>query len=270
MDIHNLSSLIPAEITILSMIKFLAILALGASVLGLVFRLCFGKGSSLNRAVSACMGILCVYIMTAVIYTLRPAGLEAYLVPLPFLKFSGEYLFILPIAETPFPEICTEVLSLIILAFLYNLCDWILPEGKKPLSWFVFRFLTVALAIAAHYILTAVTESFLPDLLVNYGPVILIILLFASLLTGFLGLVLGLILSVANPLLGILCGFFFSNKLGKQISKAILTTALLCALVAVLGHFEYQVISISITALVSYIPVLVALLALWYLIGCKL
>lgn len=270
MDLHNLTSMIPAEITIVSMAKFIGILLLAAFAVSIVFRLLFGKGSALNRAVSASMGILCVYITTIVIYTFRIAALEHYLVPLPFVKFSGDYLYILPLTATEFPVICSEMLSMVILALLYNFADAILPDGKKPLTWFVFRFLTVSVAIASHYVLSVLTESFLPELIVDYAPTILLICLTASLLAGILGVLLGLVLTVVNPIFGLLYGFFFSNKLGKQISKAMLTTVILTALVAVLGYFEYNVICISAAALLSYVPLLAVLLLLWYLIGCKL
>ena len=270
MDLHNLTSLIPAEITFLSMAKFIGILLLSAFAVSLIFRILFGKGSALNRAVSASMGILCVFILTIVIYTFRIEAFEHYLVPLPFVKFSGDYLYILPLSGTEFSVICSEMLSMVILALLYNFADSLLPDGKQPLTWFVFRFLTVSLAIAIHYMLSVLTDSFLPELIVSYAPTILLICLTASLLAGILGVLLGLVLTVVNPIFGLLYGFFFSNKLGKQISKAMLTTAILTALVAVLGHLEYNVICISASALASYIPLLGVLLLLWYLIGCKL
>ena len=270
MDLMHLTSLIPSEITFLSMLKFIGILLVAAFAVSLIFRILFGKGSALNRAVSAAMGILCVYIMTVVIYTFRFAGLEQYLVPLPFVKFSGDYLYILPFTASDFSVICSEVLSMLILALLYNFADSVLPYGKRALTWFSLRFITVSLAIAIHYVLSVLTESFLPDLIVSYAPTILLICLVASLLAGILGVLLGLVLTVVNPIFGLIYGFFFSNKLGKQISKAMLTTAVLTALVAALGYFEYNIICISASALLSYVPLLAALLLLWYLIACKL
>ena len=270
MDTNYLTSLIPTEITLLSMAKFIGILLIAAFAVSLLFRIFFGKGSALNRAVSASMGILGIYIMTVVIYTFNPAGLERYLVPLPFVKFSGENLYILSFEAADFSVICSEMLSMVILALLYNIADSILPNGKQAVGWFVFRFFTVTFAIVIHYLLTVLTDSFLPDLIVSYAPTILLVCLIASLLAGILGLLLGLILTVVNPIFGLLYGFFFSNKLGKQISKAMLTTAILSALVAVLGHFDFNIISISPAALVSYIPLLAVLVFLWYLIACKL
>lgn len=266
----NLTALIPAEITLITMVKFIGILLLCALAVSLIFRVLFGRNSALNRAVSASMGILCIYIMTVVIYTFNPAGLERYLVPLPFVKFSGEYLYIMAFSTADFSVICSEILSMVILALLYNIADSILPDGKSAVTWFVFRFFTVAFAIVIHYLLNVLTQSFLPDLIVNYAPTILLICLAASLLAGILGVILGLVLTVVNPIFGMLYAFFFSNKLGKQISKAMLTTAVLCALVAVFGVFEYNIICISASALVSYVPLLAVLVLLWYLIACKL
>lgn len=267
MDLQNLSSLIPMEITFLSMLKFFGILIPAVFAVSLIFRILFGKGTALNSAVSASMGILCVYIMTVVIYTFNPADLVRYMVPLPFVKFSGTNLFILPFQSSEFSTICSEIHSMIILALLYNLVDSILPLGKRSLAWFVHHFLTVSISIAVHYIVFSLTQSFLPDLLINYGPAILIVCLVASLLAGLLGMILKLILTVVNPVLGILSVFFFSSRFGKQISKAMLTTAVLSVLVAVLGHFGYTVVSISSATLLSYIPLLAVLLLLWYLIG---
>lgn len=270
MELSDFTSLLPAELTFLSMVKFIGILILCAFAVGLVIRILFGKGSALNRAVSASMGILCVYIMTVVIYTFSPAGLERYLVPLPFVKLSADYVYIMSFMNGDISAICSEALSMVMLVLLYNIADSILPDGKKALTWFVFRFITVSLAIAIHYVLTVLTESFLPDLIVSYAPTIMLILLIASLLAGVLGFLLGLVLTVVNPILGILYGFFFSNKLGKQISKAMLTTGVLSVLVTILEHFGFSIICISAAALLSYIPLLAVLLVLWYLIACKL
>lgn len=266
----NLTASIPTEITFFTMIKFIGILAVAALAISVIFRILFGHNSALNRAVSASMGILCVYVMTVVIYTFNPADLERYLVPLPFVKFSGEYLYIMSFSTADFSAICSELLSLLILVLLYNIADNILPDGKQAVTWFVFRFLTVALAIAIHYIITVLTSSFLPDLIVTYAPTILLICLVASLLAGILGVILGLVLTVVNPIFGILYGFFFSNKLGKQISKAMLTSAVLSCLFGVVEHLGYSIICISASALLSYIPLLAVLLFLWYLIACKL
>jgi hypothetical protein len=61
--------------------------------------------------------------------------------------------------------------------------------------------------------------------------------------------------------------FFFSNIVGKQVSKAIFTTVILCGIVYLMGFFGYIIISITAASLITYIPLALVLLLLWYLIG---
>lgn len=269
MDFSTLTSFIPVEITFGAMVKFIAIIAASVIAISLIFRLMFGKESALNKAVCAGIGILSIYVMTIAVYTFSPGNLEQFLVPLPFVKFSGEYLYIMSFAEADFSVICAEILSMVILVLLYNLTDSVLPDGESMLTWFVLRFLTIIASMVVHYLITGLTESFLPDLLVSYGPTILLLCLVASLLMGALSVILGLVLTVVNPIFGLLFTFFFSNKFGKQLSKAMLTTGILSGLVALLGHLGYTIICISAAALPSYIPLLALLLALWYVIRKK-
>lgn len=270
MDFSTLSTLLPAEITFGAMLKFLGILIAACIIAGILFRILFGRRSALNQAVCAGLGILYIYVVTVVVYTFSPGNLQQYLVPLPFVKFSGEYLYIMSFSSTAFPQICSEVLSMVILVLVYHLTDSVLPEGESALTWFVLRFLTVLAAMVVHYVLDLLTASFLPELLISYGPTILLVCLIASVLAGILGKLLGLIITVVNPIFGLLFAFFFSNKFGKQLSKAMLTTAILSALVAILEHFGYCIICISMTALISYIPLLGVLLAVWYFIARKM
>lgn len=269
MDFSTLTSLIPAEITFGEMIKFIAVLAAAVLLVSLIFRVLFGKNSALNKAVCAGIGVLCIYVLTIVVYTFSPGNLEQFLVPLPFVKFSGEYLYLISFSETDFAVVCSQILSMVILVLLYNLTDSVLPEGGSVITWFVLRFLTIIASMVVHYLITGLTQSFLPDLLVSYGPTILLVCLVASLLMGALSVVLGLVLTVVNPIFGLLFTFFFSNKFGKQLSKAMLSTAVLCAVVALLNRLGYSIICISAGALPSYIPLLALLLALWYVIGRK-
>ena len=54
---------------------------------------------------------------------------------------------------------------------------------------------------------------------------------------------------------------------GKQLSKAVFTSTILCAVVYLLGYVGYTVICITAAALLAYIPLVIVLLILWYLIG---
>ena len=272
MDLSTLTSILPAQITFGSMIKFIGFIAAAIFILTLLFRLLFGRRSALNKAICAGIGVLCIYILTIVIYTFSPGNLEKYLVPLPFVKFSGSYLYLMTFTGTEVPVICSQILNTVILVLLYNLVDSVLPDGEESsaVGWFLLRYLTIVAAMLIHYFVAELTRGFLPDLLVTYGPTILVVCLVASLLMGVLSMILGLVLTVVNPIFGLLFTFFFSNKFGKQLSKAMLTSFVLSFLVAILGHFGFSIISISPSALLSYIPLLGVLMALWYIIGRKL
>ena len=266
MDISALTAIVPAQISFGATMKYLAIFAAVAIAAGLLFRIFLGRRSALNRAICAGIGVLCVYVMTVIVYTFGPGTLERFLVPLPYIDFSGELLYLTAISGGEFTAICTDMLSLVILILIYNLVDNLLPDGETTVSWVLLRSLTIITAMAAHYFVTLLTHRFLPELLVSYGPTILLVLLVISLLGGLVGALLGLLLVVVNPILGILVHFFFSSGLGKQISKAMLTTGLLTGLLVALNNFGYSVISISPAALLSYIPLLLILIALWWIL----
>lgn len=272
MNFNELTSMIPAEITIVTMIKFIAVLAVFVFVVCFLFRMLFGKKSAVNEALCAGIGVLCIYITTIMIYTFSPGNLENFLVPLPFLEFSGDSLYLMSFEDAGFTAICSQFLSMVILVLLYNLASGILPDGEETsvVNWLLLRFMTIIAAMTAHWFLSGVTESFLPDLLISYGPMILLLCLVASMMMGILKVILGIALTVVNPLFGILFTFFFRNTLGKQISKAMLTATILSLLVVILRRLGYGIVCISASALASYIPLLAVLLGLWVLIGRKL
>ena len=61
--------------------------------------------------------------------------------------------------------------------------------------------------------------------------------------------------------------FFFSTLVGKQLSKALFTTGIVCGILYLMEHFGLVVILVSPAALLTYIPLALALLVLWFLIG---
>lgn len=263
----NLSSYIPADMDLIATLKFIAVFAGAVLLAGSLIRVILGKNSSLNHAISTAMGIFAIYVATVVVYTFNPSGLSRFLAPLPFVSFGSENLYLFSFAGADFPALCSQILSMVILAFLANLIDSFIPRGKRMISWYLLRFVSVVLAMGLHYLVSWMFNAFLPGVLVTYAPMILLGTLVIMFSLGFLKLVLGLVLTVANPLIGALYAFFFSNKIGKQLSKAVLSTSILCCVFYALNHFGYSVISISAAALASYVPLGVILLLLWYLIG---
>ena len=201
---------------------------------------------------SSAAGILTVYVITVIVYAFQPAGLEKLLTPLPFVTFVKEYLFVLPFHGTSFETLCGQILALLILAFLVNLMDSVLPEGESPITWFLSRFLSVVLAMGLHLAANWAINKYLPTLLVYHAPAVLLV---------------GIFLTVVNPVLGALYTFFFSSHIGKQLTKSVLSTAILCGVFYAMDHFSFLIVHISPSALPAYLPLLPGFFIIWYLLG---
>lgn len=257
----------PLDLDLIHIAKFLLFFTLCSLVLSTLGRLVLGKHSSLNRSLSSAIAILFIYAVTIVVYTFQPMHLERYLSPLPFVTFFGDYLVIMPVIGIYPTVFARELLSLIILAFLVNLLDVLVPQGKSILGWYCLRFFTVGVAMVLHLVTRWSLDTYLPNFLVTYAPMVLLLILVAMILLGFFNAVIGLVLTIANPIIGAIYAFFFSNLVGKQITKAVFTAGILCVILFVLNHYSYNFIHISMSALTAYIPMGGVCLILWYLIG---
>lgn len=246
-------------------LKAIGMLIAALLALALVGRFVFGKRSALILAVSSAIGILFIYAITVV---LGGAGedFQNFIAPLPFVTIENDSMILFSF-QADYTVICTQVLSMIILSFLMNLADGWLPTGKRILGWVFFRCLGVVIALILHLVVTGLLTTYLPEGLVTYAPVILLAILALMLLTGALKFLVGLVLTTVNPLIAALYTFFFANVVGKQITKAILTTGILAGLVFVLEKMGIVAISIASAALAAYIPLIVLLVVLWYIVG---
>ena len=267
LDFPDLPELSVPNFDIVFSLEYLALFAAGFVLLGLLGRVFLGKRSSLNHALSSSIGILLIYAVTACVYILKPLSLDDLLSPLPFVAFRGEYMRIFPLGGAHFSVICYEVLGMLILAFLMNLFDSILPDGEGILRWYMLRFLSVILVMGSHILVRWLFSTYLPDALALYAPAIVLCVLVAFLLMGIINFLLGLVLTATNPILGAIYTFFFSTLVGKQLSKAVFTTAILTAVVFLLEHLGIGMLLIAQTALLAYIPAVLLILVLWYLIG---
>ena len=265
--IKHAYSYFPTEIRMVDVAQFILYFAAASLILGVLSRIVLGKRSSLNHSLSSAIGIGFIYILTVIIYTFKPWQLDTLLSPLPFVTFSGEYLILLPIADAQFNAICQQILSLIILSFLVNLLDSFVPKGESVIGWYILRVLTVILSMLLHLVVSWAMHKYLPEFLVTYAPTVLLILLAIMLFSGLVSLIIGLVIAVSNPFLGAMYTFFFSSIVGKQVSKAVFSSAILCGAFWLIEHFGYTVICISTAALMAYIPLVLILLLLWYLIG---
>ena len=256
-----------SSIDIGSSFKFILVFAAALLGAGLLVRLLFGNRSDLNHAMSSSAGILTVYVLTVIIYAFQPKGLENLLSPLPFVTFVNDYLFVLPFHGTSFETLCSQILALVILSFVVNCMDALLPEGENPFTWFLSRFLSVILAMGLHVAANWAINKYLPTLIVYHAPAVLLVILLSCLLLGVFKLILGIFLTVVNPVLGALYTFFFSSHIGKQLTKSVLSTAILCGVFYVMDRFSYLIVHISPAALPAYLPLLPGFLVIWYLLG---
>jgi hypothetical protein len=247
--------------------KAALILLLGTFLMSTFGRFVFGKRSVLNNAVSSAIGILFIYAVTVV---LRTTGTQysSLIAPLPFVSISGDDMILFRFEGAHYTAICSEVLSMIILSFLVNLADGWLPRGKNIFSWVFFRCLTVVIAYMLHLIVVGLFATYLPEGIVTYAPVVLVAILLILLLTGALKILVGALLTTVNPIIGGLYTFFFATIIGKQVTKAVLTTVILSGLVLGLHYVGVSVISIASAALMAYIPIMLVLILLWYIV-CK-
>jgi hypothetical protein len=156
---------------------------------------------------------------------------------------------------------------MIILAFLVNLADSWLPKGKKLFSWIFYRCLTIVIGLLMHIVVVGLLTRYLPEVLVLYAPVVLLVILVLLLLTGVLKILVGLILVAVNPILAAIYTFFFASFVGKQITKAVLTAAILAGIVLLLQYLGIHAILLSQAAVTGYIPFAVLLPVLWYLVS---
>lgn len=258
---------IPGKEQIQELFPYLSVFALIMLCLGVVGRVILGKRSALNHSVSSAMAVFFIYIVSTAIYAFRPFDLQRFIVPLPMVTLAENSMVLFPFQGTSLHLICTQILPLLILCFLVNLLDDIIPQGGKVVSWFLLRFLTIGLAMGLNFIAQWAFNTFLPDVLVLYAPMILLGVLAALLLLGVLNVLLGLVLTVVNPILGAIYAFFFSNMIGKEITKAVFSTVLLCLLFIVLDQLGFYQLDISQSSFITYVPMTSFTMLLWYLLG---
>ena len=263
----DLEKYLPSDINIRSVLLFVASFALAIFVISAIARLILGKQSGLNHAICSAMGILMIYAVTVIIYTFNPGNLTTFLSPLPYVSFEGDRLVIFSLLNSEIPAISAQMLSMIILAFLVNIMDNIMNSGTKIIGWLISRFISVVLAMAVHYLVLQFFETFLPGILLGYAPMILLGILLFMLLLGILKVILGVLLTAVNPIFGAIYAFFFSSLIGKQLSKAVLSTIIISIFVVALEYLGCSVIPISAAALASYVPIAGVLMLLWFLVG---
>lgn len=254
------------RVTALQYAKFVGILIFGLLLISSLTRFLFGKKAQINKAVTSAVEIFCVYVINVVIYALG-LRLQEFLTPLPFVAMVEDYLVIYPILSAEFVDICHHVLKLLIIAFLVNLLNEFVPEGKHIVTWFLLRLITVAVSVAVIYGAELLLNTYIPQGLAEIAPTVLLCCLVALILLGAMKVLVGAALAFLDPIIAALYTFFFSNFIGRSLAKAMVSTALLTGVIVLLDVLDISVVLIAASALTAYIPLLLIVVVLWYIIG---
>ena len=252
--------------TALQYAKFVGILIFGILFISSLTRFLFGKKAQINLAVTSAVEIFCVYVVNIVIYALG-LQLQQFLTPLPFVTMIEDYMILYPILSAEFTDICHHVLKLLIIAFLVNMVNDFIPKGEHVITWFLLRFITVVLAVLVICGAEMLLNTFIPHGLYEIAPTVLVCTLVALILLGGLKVLVGAALAFLDPIIAGLYTFFFSNFIGRALARAMVSTALLTGAVVLLDLLEIAVVPIAAAMLTGYIPLLLIILALWYLVG---
>ena len=248
----------------------------------------FNKGPNLKNGIIAALSILIMYLAYAVIYRFKPLGLESYLVlPLPFLEFYEDKLFIIVYefnenGRLCFRELCSQITSMLLLAFLVNQIYAFKPGNLKTPGWLVFRFFSTLIAIGVYYGVHKVLEkclSFVPkntnwEILVSFAPIAVLGALLVTFALGSARNSMRNFFKTVNPTFEGLNGFFNTNKFGVQVTRAIWSTVTLTTFAIFLQKtcVENSIpLTISLTA-ASPLTLLsiAALFLLWIIVGFML
>ena len=147
-----LATITPVDFDALSFFKMIVIASIACFLLGLIMRLIFGKRSGLNHSICSAIGILMIYIVSIALFCLG-SPYDQFMTPLPFVSFAGEYMSIFVLEGAGTSAICAELIRMMLLAFLVNLIDSLVPRGKKFFGWLLLRCVSVVAGIAGQWLI---------------------------------------------------------------------------------------------------------------------
>lgn len=247
-------------------LQIAAILLLGSLLISTLSHFIFRKKTLLGHAISSSIAIIFIYVVMVLILTVC-TQLRFLVTPLPFASLTNTQISFFSFHGADYLTVCSQLLCMMILSFLVNLADTWVPTGKNFFSWIFWRFLTVVIGFGLHYAVSWLFRRYLPQGIQIYAPGILMTILVIMLLTGALRFLVGLALTTINPLIAALYTFFFASLVGKQITKAVMTTAILSGVLELLDKFGITALSLTPEILVAYIPFLLILVIVWYLVS---
>lgn len=277
----------PEPITIDAPFAYLLIFSLGVLVFSFILKL-YKKAPHMKAGIATGISILIMYVFCMLIYKFNPAGLQEFLAPLPFVEFKDDSvaLLVYELREDGLihtPPFCNRIVSMFVLAFLVNQIYAFTPQKLKTPAWLVFRFFSTMFAIGVHYgVHKVMTKAFgmIPDtpFWETVIPFLPIGVIGAVLVLFLLGAVKGPMkhfFTEINPTFVGLSGFFFTNKFGVNITRAIHTTFLLTIFAYGLQQLSVRLFGTAAIAIGAFgvsggLVVLIALFLLWITVGFRL
>lgn len=228
--------------------------------------LAFGKRAVVVRSVTVSLGIL-ISCLVCFILSEKVSSLSSYIVALPFVSFGNGTISVFPLMQAARETLYVQLLNLILLCFLFGLFDDLLPEGKSFISWFLLRCVCILCTYVSFSIVTGLITRLLPDVMMQYAPVILLGLLALFLAVTVFKWLIGLILGISGgPVLGAIYTLFISHIVGKQLTKSALSAGILTGLAYLANRYEMTAIVIETPYYLNAIPLIALLAGVWYLI----
>lgn len=199
------------------------------------------KMPNTREGIIAALSILVFCVAYALIHIFKPLGLDEYLVlPLPFLDFQEGNMILMAYEVNEkgwvvIPKFCSNITSLLLLAFLVNQIYAFKPGNLKTPGWLVFRFFSTLIAIGVYYGVDMVLRKFLNKIpdgselqhFMRFVPFLLLGALIALFLVAWCKKHMGIFQKVINPAFEGMYGFFFKNRFGVQLTRAMATTLIL-------------------------------------------
>lgn len=264
--LYTLTAYLTDPNVITNAITILAI-CLGCFLLGSLLRLLFGKNCTAVKSVTVVFGVLILYLA---VFALRLVGdsFESYLPSLPFAAFGGDYISVSSITTMDQTLLWAQLVDLIVLVVIMGLIDDLLPRGKNLFVWLLLRCVTITGSAVAFTLVNRLMNAILPGVVLQYAPIILLLLLALFLAVTIFKWLIGIILGVSGgPVLGAIYTFFISHLLGKQLTKAALSSGILMGLVYLAEHYGTTVIVFPDPMGLFLIPAILLLFLVWYLVN---
>lgn len=275
---------LPVAIDLTQPLVFLLSWCFGIFALALALKL-LKIGPQLRCAIVSALSILIMYAACLMILHYKPLGLQNYIAPLPFISVEEGNLSLVLYklgadGHIDFLNFTNQIGCMFLLAFLVNQIYDYKPGNLRSPGWLVMRFISTFFCIGIHYALCRVMNKlmgYIPvDSLLEEGlPYLLIAALGGVVCTFILGLLkfsMKYFFKVVNPTFEGLCGFYYKNKFGTVMTRAIYSTLLLTVFayrLQALWEKTYESATIPVVDLIGTggLPGLVTLFLLWLVVG---